>query len=381
MSRFVNSSMVSGNVTREPRVRQITTGSGKQMAVADYTIAVNPRTTNENAKADFINVTLFGTLADIAVKYVTKGDCLGVLGELNTGVYEDKHGTKQYPVSVIGDDIKFGRYYQHQENDQKLVGRLTRDPELTYASSTGNAVCKFTVAVNRRPKKDEQNTQADFFNVVVFGKRAEFASQYLKKGMEVGVRGRIHTGSYTNDKGFDVYTTEIVAHAVDFAEKANKEQQDGQGQQPQQGQQGYPNQGGQPPVYPNQGMQPPVQPNQGYQQGYPNAPAGNGGYQAPNQGFQNAPQQPHIPPVPGTQQGQPYQGQPSQGQPMPQQGNQQGQPQQGQQSQTQAQNNVAPPPAPNANQAAPANQGGQAPAQGYDPIQPFADNADDVLPF
>ena len=66
--------------------------------------------------------------------------------------------------------------------------------------------------------KEENKPEADFINCVVFGKSAEFAEQYFRKGMRVSVAGRIQTGSYTNREGVRIYTTEIVVEEQEFAE-------------------------------------------------------------------------------------------------------------------------------------------------------------------
>ncbi|MCB6992413.1 single-stranded DNA-binding protein [bacterium 210820-DFI.6.37] len=100
-------------------------------------------------------------------------------------------------------------------NNVTLIGRLTRDPEVRYISDSQMAVARFSVAINRPVKKDAER-QADFPNIVVFGKMAENCERYLGKGRLVGVQGRIQTGSYTNKDGVKVYTTEVVANNVEF---------------------------------------------------------------------------------------------------------------------------------------------------------------------
>ena len=92
-----------------------------------------------------------------------------------------------------------------------LIGRLTANPELKEGQ---NSYCRFALAVDRK-KRDEQ---ADFINCVVFGKGGEFAERYLKKGTKIAVTGRIQTGSYTNKEGVKVYTTDIIADNIEFAE-------------------------------------------------------------------------------------------------------------------------------------------------------------------
>ena len=103
-------------------------------------------------------------------------------------------------------------------NKVVLVGRLTRDPEVRYSQgNNATAVARYTVAVDRRFKRDGEPT-ADFIPCVIFGRSAEFAEKYFHQGMRVSISGRIQTGSYTNKDGQKVYTTDVVVEEQDFAE-------------------------------------------------------------------------------------------------------------------------------------------------------------------
>ncbi|MEG1256878.1 single-stranded DNA-binding protein [Clostridium sp.] len=106
-------------------------------------------------------------------------------------------------------------------NKVVLIGRLTKNPELNFTSGTGNAVCKFTIAVNRRFKKEGQ-PEADFIPVVVWGKQAESTANYMKKGSLLSVAGRIETRSYEATDGSRRYVTEVIADEVSFLEYGNK---------------------------------------------------------------------------------------------------------------------------------------------------------------
>ena len=99
-----------------------------------------------------------------------------------------------------------------------LMGRLTRDPEVRYgAGENSTAVARYTIAVDRRFKRDgEQN--ADFIGCVASGRNAEFAEKHLRQGTKIVLTGRIQTGSYTNRDGQKVYTTDIVVEEQEFAE-------------------------------------------------------------------------------------------------------------------------------------------------------------------
>lgn len=103
-----------------------------------------------------------------------------------------------------------------------LMGRLTRDPEIRYSQGENStAVGRFSLAVDRRFKRQGDDQTADFINCVTFGKTAEFVERYLKQGTKIVGCGRIQTGSYTNKEGNRVYTTDVVLEEVEFAESKN----------------------------------------------------------------------------------------------------------------------------------------------------------------
>lgn len=102
-------------------------------------------------------------------------------------------------------------------NSVVLVGRLVRDPEIRYISENQRAVTTFTIAVDRPFSKDGG---ADFLRIVVYGKSAENCATYLAKGSQVGVQGRIQTGSYETKTGEKRYTTDIIADRVEFLQRA-----------------------------------------------------------------------------------------------------------------------------------------------------------------
>ena len=100
-----------------------------------------------------------------------------------------------------------------------LMGRLTRDPNISY--STGEkqtAIARYTLAVNRRQNSNSEEQTTDFISCVAFDKSAEFAEKYLHQGTKIVVVGRIQTGSYTNKDGQKVYTTDVVIEEQEFAE-------------------------------------------------------------------------------------------------------------------------------------------------------------------
>lgn len=107
-------------------------------------------------------------------------------------------------------------------NSVTIIGRLTKDVDLRYTKE-GKAVGSFTVACNRPFKNAQGQQEADFINVVEFGKGAENTAQYMKKGSLIGVTGRIQTRNYQNNEGRTVYVTEVVANNVAFLESRKQQ--------------------------------------------------------------------------------------------------------------------------------------------------------------
>lgn len=105
------------------------------------------------------------------------------------------------------------------------MGRLTKDPEIK--NTQNSSVTNFSLAVNRRFVKEGEERQADFINIVAWGKTAEFCSKYFRKGQQVGVIGRIQTRTWDDDQGIKHYATEVVAEEVYFAD--SKKDNDTQG--------------------------------------------------------------------------------------------------------------------------------------------------------
>ena len=103
-----------------------------------------------------------------------------------------------------------------------LMGRLTRDAEIRYSQGeSSTAIARFSLAVDRRFRRDNEEQTADFINCVAFGRTAEFLERFGRKGTKFVLEGRIQTGSYTNKDGQRVYTTDVVAENVEFAESKN----------------------------------------------------------------------------------------------------------------------------------------------------------------
>ena len=106
-----------------------------------------------------------------------------------------------------------------------LMGRLTRDPEVRYSQAAEPmAISRFSIAVDRRFQRRNAGSEeptADFFNCTAFGKLGEFVEKYLKQGTKVVVSGRIQNDNYTNKNGEKVYSVQIIAEEIEFAESKN----------------------------------------------------------------------------------------------------------------------------------------------------------------
>ena len=108
-------------------------------------------------------------------------------------------------------------------NKVVLIGRLASDPILKYTPGQGTAVTTITIAVDRQKTKDGKK-EADFIPVVIWGKSAEATAQHMRKGLLMGIAGRIQTRSYDHKDGYKVYVTEVVAEEVQFLQWGEKPQ-------------------------------------------------------------------------------------------------------------------------------------------------------------
>lgn len=156
-----------------------------------------------------------------------------------------------------------------------LVGRLTADPELRQTQN-GTASCKFTVAVNRNFKNQNGEYDADFISCMAWKQNAEFVSRYFRKGQMICVEGSLRTGSYQDRNHQDVthYTTDVYVEHVEFCGSKNDNNNQG----------GYQNQGNYSPAPQQQ-----YQPQQNYQQYQQPNQYQQGGYQQPQQQYQQPP--------------------------------------------------------------------------------------------
>lgn len=116
-------------------------------------------------------------------------------------------------------------------NKAILIGRLTRDAQTRYTDGDEPmAVSRFTLAVDRKTKREEGQQTADFISCVAFGKIGKFIEKYGQQGIKLAIEGRIQTGSYTNRDGQRVYTTDVVVESAEFAESKQTAESNNAGQ-------------------------------------------------------------------------------------------------------------------------------------------------------
>lgn len=114
-----------------------------------------------------------------------------------------------------------------------MMGRLTKTPEVRYGGSKNIAIASFSLAVDRRFKRDGQ-PDADFFNCTAFGKTAEFIEKYLDKGVKVVIQGELQNNHYKTKDGHTQYAERILVNQIEFAESKKASQEGGQQTTPQQ---------------------------------------------------------------------------------------------------------------------------------------------------
>lgn len=108
-------------------------------------------------------------------------------------------------------------------NKVSLIGRLTKDPETRYTQTNNTLVASFTLAVNRRFVKENEERQADFIPIIAWSKTGEFCNKYFKKGQQVGIIGRIQTRNWDDEQGNKHYATEVIAEEVYFADSKRED--------------------------------------------------------------------------------------------------------------------------------------------------------------
>lgn len=105
-----------------------------------------------------------------------------------------------------------------------LMGRLTKDAEVRYSQGENSiAIASFSLAVDRKFKRDGEPT-ADFFNCIAFGKLGEFVEKYLRQGSKILLSGHIQNNNYTNKEGQKVYSVQVIAGEIEFAESKKQDE-------------------------------------------------------------------------------------------------------------------------------------------------------------
>jgi single-strand DNA-binding protein len=153
-------------------------------------------------------------------------------------------------------------------NHVALIGRLTRDAELKYTAS-GQAVCKFSIAVNRRRRNGDQwEDEANFFDIVVWGRQGESLTQYLVKGKMVGVDGELRQDRWQQD-GQNRSKVEIIANNLQLLGGPSGQGQSYTGAQGSGNASYGPDQDRHPPSREGQGVQPPPVSDDGFSDDIP----------------------------------------------------------------------------------------------------------------
>lgn len=106
-------------------------------------------------------------------------------------------------------------------NEVVLIGRLTNDPDLRYLPTSGTAIVKFQIAINRSYKKDNKPV-TDFIPIEVWGKIAEFCANYLEKGRLVAINGSLHFDRYVDDQGVNRTYAKVSAKNVKALDSRKK---------------------------------------------------------------------------------------------------------------------------------------------------------------
>jgi single-strand DNA-binding protein len=118
-------------------------------------------------------------------------------------------------------------------NKVMIIGNLGRDPEMRYTPS-GQAVTQFTVAVNRyyKNQQGERQEETEWFRVVAWAQKAEYAAEYLRKGNKVYIEGRLQTRSWEGQDGQKRYTSELIANQIENLERRPRDESGDPGPRP-----------------------------------------------------------------------------------------------------------------------------------------------------
>lgn len=191
--------------------------NGQTWPLDKYSLIVN-QGVNQSGKeiTNMIMVSVFGSNAVSARKFVNIGDCMAVSGALSSNLSTDEFtGKKHLYVNLSADTVKFGKNFSSTVNKVMLYGRLMNEPKIS--QKNGRRFASFSILVPRVVKKGEKQ-QSDLFNVVTFDeKRVAFIQRWIGKGMLVFVDGKI-SSSVSEEGGKKKYYTRIIADSIDFAE-------------------------------------------------------------------------------------------------------------------------------------------------------------------
>ncbi len=243
----VNKVILSGWLVRDPNVRTLPSG----VSVANLTLVTTEvyrdRNTNQVREAtDYHNIVLWRGLADVASKYLHRGDPCFIEGKIRTRSYE-KDGTKRYSTEVVADQLVMlgsrpdeagnapaseSRNPVSGVNKVMLIGNVGKDPELR-TMENGTTMINFSLATTeyyRDRDTKERKDITEWHHIVFWRALADSASKVLHKGEQVYIEGKLRTRSWVKD-GVTRYATEVIGESFSLL---GARREFGQGTVPQQ---------------------------------------------------------------------------------------------------------------------------------------------------
>jgi single-strand DNA-binding protein len=219
MAEGINKVLLLGIVGESPAPRAQTGGP----AECEFQLATTDRYTGRDGTAKEITdqhtVVAWGRQAEVAQRELGQGRLVFVEGRLQTRTWEEPDGKKKKVTEVLAHRLIPAGEVPDADgvNTVLLLGNVGQDPELRYTGG-GQAVCDLRLATTARyPGKDGQIREStDWHTVIVWGKQGENVKQYLAKGRQAFVEGRVKTRSWTDRDGNPRLTTEVVASRVIF---------------------------------------------------------------------------------------------------------------------------------------------------------------------
>ena len=208
--------IISGNLVADPELKYLASGA----AIANYTVAVNHKTKN-NESVSFFRVTTFGKLAEVINQYKKKGQAIMVRGDFQIDNWEDQNGKKRKSNKIISQEVDLNA--SGGVNTFCFKGNITQD--ITISDQGTFKVVNNTLAVNYKIKQgDKWVEKTDFIDFSAFNEHAEFLSNYFQKGSNVYLEGRIEIGSYEKEET-KFETQKLIVNNVRFGSSKQEDQE------------------------------------------------------------------------------------------------------------------------------------------------------------